>query len=131
MSIAALGNRHKTHTQCRRLAAITNSLYSFWWDVQMDWDLTLLGKTRHTNPYGLRQQRVFHSPMVYYIVIIFDIILRFAWSFKLSLHTVYLDGVEGGVFLLEIMEILRRWVWVYFRVEAEMVRGTPSANIDL
>ncbi|CAK3843424.1 related to ERD1, required for retention of luminal ER s [Lecanosticta acicola] len=114
-----------------RLAAITNSLYSFWWDVSMDWDLTLLSKQRHMQPFGLRQQRVFRLPMVYYLVVAFDIVLRFAWSFKLSLHLVYLDGIEGGIFLLEIMELLRRWVWVYFRVETEWVRSTPAASVPL
>lgn len=97
----------------------------------MDWDLTLLSKNRHMSPFGLRQQRVFSLPMTYYVVVVFDVILRFAWSFKLSLHLVYLDGIEGGIFLLEIMELLRRWVWVYFRVEAEYVRSMPSSNIDL
>lgn len=115
----------------RRLAAITNSLYSFWWDVSMDWDLTLLSKQQHKQPFGLRQQRVFRLPMAYYLVVAFDIILRFAWSFKLSLHLVYLDGIEGGIFLLEIMELLRRWVWVYFRVETEWVRSTPTATVPL
>lgn len=97
----------------------------------MDWDLTLLSKSRHPKPFGLRQHRVLNLPMVYYAVVAFDIVLRFAWSFKLSLHLVYLDGIEGGIFLLEIMELLRRWVWVYFRVETEFVRNMSSTNIDM
>lgn len=97
----------------------------------MDWDLTVLSRTRHTSPFGLRQQRIFRLPIVYYIVIGFDLILRFAWSWKLSLALVYLDGIEGGVFLLEIVELLRRWIWVYFRVETEWIRGTPTSQIGL
>lgn len=97
----------------------------------MDWDLTFLSRYRHKSPYGLRQQRVFQAPILYYLVIVFDIVLRFAWSMKLSLHLVKLDGLEGGVFLLEVLELLRRWVWVYFRVETEWVRSMPSSNIDL
>lgn len=119
-------------TGYRTLAAVTNSLYSFWWDVSMDWDLTLLSKSQHAKPFGLRQHRVFKLPMLYYAVVGFDIVLRFAWSFKLSLHLVYLDGIEGGVFLLEIFELLRRFVWVYFRVETEFVRNMSSTtDIDL
>lgn len=97
----------------------------------MDWDLTFLSRYRHKSPYGLRQQRVFRQPLIYYIVIGVDIILRFAWSMKLSLHVVKLDGLEGGVFLLEILELLRRWMWVYFRVETEYVRTTPALMVDL
>ncbi|KAF7196022.1 Protein ERD1-like 1, partial [Pseudocercospora fuligena] len=114
-----------------RLAALVNSLYSFWWDVSMDWDLTLLSRYRHRSPFGLRQQRVFRAPFLYYSVVAFDLVLRFAWSWKLSLALVYLDGIEGGVFLLEIVELLRRWVWVYFRVETEWVRSTQPASIAL
>ncbi|EME39319.1 hypothetical protein DOTSEDRAFT_159559 [Dothistroma septosporum NZE10] len=116
------------------LAALTNSLYSFWWDISRDWDLTLLSQTYHAQPekpFGLRQHRIFKLPMIYYVVIVFDLIFRFAWSMKLSLHLVYLDGIEGGIFLLEIMELLRRWVWVYFRVETEYVRNLPATSIDL
>lgn len=100
----------------------------------MDWDLTLLSSTytpQPGKPVGLRQHRVFKLPMIYYVVIIFDLVFRFAWSMKLSLHLVYLDGIEGGIFLLEIMELLRRWVWVYFRVETEYVRSLPATAIDL
>jgi hypothetical protein len=97
----------------------------------MDWDLTFLSRYRHKSPYGLRQQRVFRQPLIYYAVIGIDIVLRFAWSMKLSLHVVKLDGLEGGVFLLEILELLRRWMWVYFRVETEFVRSTPTLTVDL
>ena len=100
----------------------------------MDWDLTLLSRTFHAQPekpFGLRQHRIFRLPVIYYAVIVFDLIFRFAWSMKLSLHLVYLDGIEGGIFLLEIMELLRRWVWVYFRVETEYVRNLPGTSIDL
>ena len=120
-----------TLTFTRRLAALVNSLYSFWWDVSMDWDLTLLSRYRHRSPFGLRQQRVFRAPLLYYSVVAFDLVLRFAWSWKLSLALVYLDGIEGGVFLLEIVELLRRWVWVYFRVETEWVRSTQPASVAL
>jgi hypothetical protein len=91
----------------------------------------LLSRYRHRSPYGLRAQRVFRAPGAYYAVVCFDLLLRFAWSWKLSLAVVYLDGLEGGIFLLEILEILRRWVWVYFRVETEWVRSTPNNSIAL
>lgn len=33
----------------------------------------------------------------------------------------YVD-MEGTMFLLEIFEILRRWMWIFFRIETECVR---------
>ena len=115
----------------RRLAALVNSLSSFWWDVSMDWDLTLLSRHRHKSPYGLRQYRIFRQPVIYYLLVGFDLGLRFAWSWKLSLALVKLDGIEGGIFLLEILELTRRWVWVYFRVETEWVRSSGPSGIAL
>lgn len=97
----------------------------------MDWDLTFLSRHRLQSPLGLRQQRVFRHSVLYYLVVGFDLGLRFAWSWKLSLALVKLDGLEGGIFLLEIMELTRRWIWVYFRVETEWVRSSGPASIAL
>ncbi|KAF2212739.1 hypothetical protein CERZMDRAFT_111791 [Cercospora zeae-maydis SCOH1-5] len=129
--LSSMSGRDPTWKVFWRLAALINSLYSFWWDVTMDWDLTLLSRHRHKSPYGLRQHRIFRQPVVYYLLVGFDLGLRFAWSWKLSLALVKLDGVEGGIFLLEILELTRRWVWVYFRVEAEWIRSNGVSGIAL
>jgi len=31
--------------------------------------------------------------------------------------------LEGGIFTMEVLEVFRRWVWIFFRVETEWVRG--------
>ena len=112
---------------------MTNSLYSFYWDVAKDWDLTLLSSARHNpeHPYGLRRARVFDSPLLYYTVIAIDLLLRCSWSLKLSVHLEHFNDIEGGIFLLEIFEICRRWMWVFFRVEAEWIRARASGDVLL
>lgn len=112
---------------------MTNSLYSFYWDVAKDWDLTLLSSARNNpeHPYGLRRQRVFDKPMLYYVVIVIDLLLRCSWSLKLSVHLEHFNDIEGGIFLLEILEICRRWMWVFFRVEAEWIRARASGDVLL
>ncbi|PIA90613.1 Protein ERD1 1 [Cercospora beticola] len=129
--LSSISGKDPTWKVFWRLAALVNSLYSFWWDVSMDWDLTLLSRHRHKSPYGLRQYRIFRQPVIYYLLVGFDLGLRFAWSWKLSLALVKLDGIEGGIFLLEILELTRRWVWVYFRVETEWVRSSGPSGIAL
>jgi EXS family len=69
-------------TDNRILFVIINSVYSFWWDVVMDWNLTLL-----TNPsapgtklWGLRKTIHFSSPQLYYTAIALDFILRYTPS---------------------------------------------------
>ncbi|RMZ78581.1 hypothetical protein DV738_g3790, partial [Chaetothyriales sp. CBS 135597] len=101
-----------------------NSFYSFYWDVTKDWDLTLLTPARKPQspneyPYGLRRYRYFHAPSLYYFAIWLDLMLRCTWTFKLSPHLDHFNDLEGGIFLIEILEVARRWMWIFFRVETE------------
>jgi hypothetical protein len=98
-----------------------NSLYSFYWDVAKDWDLTLFSAHRDDSdhPWGLRKQRYFEAKELYYFVIALDFLLRFTWSLKLSPHLDHFNDMEGGIFLMELLEVFRRWIWIFFRVETE------------
>lgn len=115
------------------MAVTVNSLYSFYWDVARDWDLTLLSAARKDpdHPYGLRRVRVFEMPELYWAVIAVDLVLRCSWSLKLSVHLEHFNDIEGGIFLLEFLEVCRRWMWVFFRVETEWVRARSSGDILL
>nr|ODN89463.1 hypothetical protein L203_02173 [Cryptococcus depauperatus CBS 7841] len=174
------------------LAVCVNSLYSFWWDVMMDWGLTLWeidtwfpnrregglylispgGRRRegwverikrvlgtqnqishqrspcptpsssHSTPqassilspqrsssssksffaFGLRSTLLLPDPTVYHIFTLIDLVLRFTWSLKLSSHLHTISEIESGVFLMEILELLRRWMWVFIRCEWEIVK---------
>ena len=63
----------------RILFVIINSLYSFWWDVVMDWKLTILTNPSAPGPklWGLRKTIHFSSPQLYYTAIALDFILRY------------------------------------------------------
>ena len=41
------------------------------------------------------------------------------WSIKLSPHLHHINEMEGGIFFMETLEIVRRWIWISFRFEAE------------
>jgi hypothetical protein len=68
-------------------------------------------------PRGLRAELHFSETTAYYFAIFVDLVLRFTWSLKLSskLHTI--SEIESGVFMMEVLELLRRWMWVFFRME--------------
>lgn len=104
-------------------AVFINSGYSFYWDVARDWDLTLFSsraeRENPEHPWGLRRHRWFHAKEFYYAAIIVDAMLRCTWSFKLSPHLDHFNDLEGGIFLMEALEVLRRWIWIFFRVECE------------
>jgi hypothetical protein len=48
---------------------------------------------------------------------------------KLSVHLEHFNDFEGGIFVLELMEVFRRWMWVFFRVETEWVRTKGSGDL--
>lgn len=117
------------------VAVMVNSLYSFYWDIAQDWDLTLFssGRAHPDQPYGLRRVRVFANgmPELYYAIIAVDLLLRCTWSMKLSVHLEHFNDIEGGIFLLEMLEVGRRWMWAYLRMEAEWIRGRASGDVLL
>nr|GAT60534.1 protein-er retention protein [Mycena chlorophos] len=150
------------------LAAVVNSLYSFWWDVTNDWGLTLLrsndasrekpapprrlllphrtaasedhgsSATNHqrqtSHPFGLRAMLLFPLP-VYPLVIFLNLVLRLTWSIKLSSHLHSKSEGSVAIFWLEMAEVLRRWLWVFVRVEWEVIKrlqgGPLSGRRDL
>ncbi|KAI0001338.1 EXS family-domain-containing protein [Russula compacta] len=152
------------------LAALINSMYSFWWDVTNDWGFDLLQFSPKFNrfrqsraqvhpitleseesvtsprnnmtspspapprvsshprpvgvhPYGLRPRLLYPLP-VYPLAIFINLVLRLTWSVKLSSHLHARAQGEGSFFIfwVEVAELVRRWVWVFIRVEWEIVR---------
>lgn len=112
-------------------AVFINSFYSFYWDVAKDWDLSLFSSARksHMHPYGLRPRLYFPSKELYYFAIVTDLLLRCTWSLKLSPHLDQFADFESGIFLMEFLEVGRRWMWIFFRVETEWVRNTSDRGL--
>ncbi|KAK9353053.1 EXS family-domain-containing protein [Lipomyces doorenjongii] len=116
------------------LCMVVNSLYSFYWDVTKDWDLTMFkisSKNANLPHKGLRSILYFPSPYIYYAAVFVDFILRFTWSLKVSPHLYFFNHQEGGVFALEMMELLRRWIWLFLRIETEWIRTTGSGRLPV
>ena len=72
-------------------------------------------------PYGLRPTLLLPLS-VYPFAILIDLILRLTWSAKLSSHLHSFIDDDRAIFLIEFAEMLRRWMWVFLRVEWEVVR---------
>ncbi|KAK8089772.1 EXS-domain-containing protein [Apiospora hydei] len=114
-------------------ACLVNSLYSFYWDVAKDWDLTLFNNAHQRNapdqPFGLRRRLVVGPPILYYAVIALDLTLRCTWTLKLSAHLDHISDFESSLFVIEFLEVLRRWIWIFFRVETEWVRNQVTLGV--
>ncbi len=118
--------------------------YTVYWDVCRDWGLFESGlRLRDPNDSGnsqqgstrmhrshsfhdlsesfmpfLRKDRLLPSPWIYYAAIIVNFLLRSLWVLSLSVDSTALVGPQLN-FFLATMEILRRCMWGFFRLEKE------------
>ena len=79
------------------------------------------------HPYGLRTRLLYPLP-VYPLALFINLVLRLTWSIKLSSH-LHADALgEGSLFIfwLEVAELVRRWIWVFIRVEWEIVKRAQN-----
>ncbi|GLE03319.1 hypothetical protein PINS_up012209 [Pythium insidiosum] len=111
------------------LCAVFNSLYSFLWDVIMDWGLGQPGLPRRVM--FLRHQLLYRPRVLYYVVIAVDFVLRILWVTK------WWDWELLGVdfkMLSMIAEVLRRCMWNFVRVEWQCIKleilGTKKLSED-
>ncbi|QRW08269.1 ER retention-like protein [Ceratobasidium sp. AG-Ba] len=93
-------------------------------------DVDGIMRVQHSHPFGLRDNLLFRDSLVYYLVIFLNLFLRFTWSLKLSTHLDTVEELESSVFLIEALEVTRRWVWVFFRVEWEAIKKEQAASTN-
>ena len=114
-----------------QLAVIVNTLYSFWWDIVMDWGLPQYSRWPFTS-WRLRSTR-YYPAGVYLFIAVLNLMLRASWSLKLldvqilgtHLHLPLLGG-EVTVFVLSVLEVLRRTQWTMLRLEWEWIKTAPQ-----
>jgi len=111
---------HDQHLQILWLYCVTiNTLYSFLWDILMDWGLARDANARFPL---LRNHLVYQSPLPYYLAMVLDLCLRLCWSLKLSSHLQQHASGQAFVFAFEVLEVFRRFVWNFFRVEWQYIQ---------
>ncbi|KAM8930957.1 solute carrier family 53 member 1 [Pelodytes ibericus] len=95
-----------------------SSCYTLIWDLKMDWGL--FDRNAGENTF-LREEIVYPQKAYYYCAIIQDVLLRFAWTIQISLSTLGLFRDAGDIIstILAPLEVFRRFVWNFFRLENE------------
>jgi hypothetical protein len=92
--------------------AFTTSVYSYLWDVMFDWGL-------FSNREYLRDELNFPK-WFYYMAIVMNLFLRFTWVVLLAPnHWDWLAHANVVVYVLAVLEVCRRSVWVLLRMENE------------
>ncbi|CAG8516073.1 7328_t:CDS:2 [Ambispora leptoticha] len=124
------------------LSVAFNSIYSFYWDIEKDWELHFFtsGSSQKISSgrfslkipnFKLRQPMQFKWPIVYYLAMLTDFLLRFTWSLKLSSHLHVVTELEARVFLMECLEVGRRWLWIFFKMEKTWIQEQKTLGYEL
>jgi len=113
-------------------AAVINSCYSIVWDIKCDWNLELLNSSPLAYKHGgLRGVLFFRPRIVYYFVILLDISFRLLWALKVTTNFRFIGDTESGLFGLELLEILRRSMWMCLRTEKEWITTHGAGNLPV
>ena len=143
-SVVLFGVFHHTFTDSKSIdsyrvywiiSLVISTLYSYLWDIFMDFGL---GDLRYA---GLRDQLMYANKSVYYVCIVADLFLRFAWSLTLVPRGEHAPFAPGVIIylqpLLAIAEVTRRCMWGALRLEYEHINvlgfkkaeGVSAANV--
>lgn len=98
------------------ISAVVSTCYTFAWDIKMDWGL--LDKSAGENIL-LREEIVYSSKAFYYFAVIEDLIFRLLWTLTVSVGELTIFHSEILKLILSICEVLRRFIWNFFRLENE------------
>ncbi|KAL4634873.1 xenotropic and polytropic retrovirus receptor 1 [Arapaima gigas] len=100
------------------VSSVVNSLYTLIWDLKMDWGL--FDRNAGENTF-LREEIVYPQKAYYYCAIVEDIILRFAWTIQISVTSMSTIPSTSEIIttVLAPLEVFRRFVWNFFRLENE------------
>ncbi|XP_042057039.1 phosphate transporter PHO1 homolog 3-like [Salvia splendens] len=97
------------------ITSIIATILSTYWDIVVDWGL-LQSKSKNR---WLRDKLLVPHKSVYFVAIILNVLLRLAWMQTVMRFTVFSLHRQTMVTLVASLEILRRGLWNFFRLENE------------
>ncbi|ELR12179.1 SPX domain containing protein [Acanthamoeba castellanii str. Neff] len=109
------------------IAFIVSTLYSYLWDIFMDWGL---GRW-HSQNFPLRDELFYSNrKWFYYYCIVSNFVFRFFWTITLSgtpIHT-GIDSTTMG-WIAATVEVVRRFTWSLLRVENEFQSKAGDVSV--
>ncbi|XP_063705929.1 solute carrier family 53 member 1-like [Culicoides brevitarsis] len=97
--------------------AVIFSIYAYAWDVRQDFDLW--DCKAQVNTKCLRDELIYESKAFYWFGIFEDLVMRFVTTFTISLTEMGFITNHFVISILNILEVARRCIWNYFRLENE------------
>jgi hypothetical protein len=126
------------------ITCLISSTYKVIWDIKMDWGFFNINAGENTY---LREQIIYPRKVYYYISIVVNIIFRYIWIINIFFHFNSVFGEYSDIigFSFAFIELFRRFIWNYFRLENEhltncgefravrdiSIRPTPIINDNL
>mgnify|MGYP002378605865 CR=1 FL=1 len=133
--------------------SFVNSSYSYYWDIKMDWGFEMFdgifrkkSKLSVTRP---SHKLAFSQNAVYYFAIVADFVLRFLWVLKIFIIkqeftdddwtyvrviSTFLYGYDVyslGYTVIEFLEIYRRWIWCFIKLENDWVKLQSVDQLEM
>lgn len=125
-----------------------NSLYSTLWDIQIDWGHNIIDNLRHyKNKRSYLQIGKELNCITMYSLYSINVVLRFFWIFDLLIFNkeqnffrfqesnnsilVSKNYLSFGFTSIQILELMRRWLWIFLKVDNEYNLSFKSFNQEL
>ncbi|XP_010461306.1 PREDICTED: phosphate transporter PHO1 homolog 8 [Camelina sativa] len=90
------------------------TFYGTYWDIVYDW-----GLLHRPSKSWLREKLLVPHKSVYYVAMVVNIVLRLAWLQTVLDFNISFLHRETMIALIAILEIIRRGIWNFFRLENE------------
>ncbi|MCL7051495.1 hypothetical protein MKW94_023946 [Papaver nudicaule] len=101
------------------IAAVANT----YWDLVIDWGLLQW----HSKNFCLRDKLLVPHKSVYFIAMILDVLLRFAWLQSiLGFREFFFFHRTAVTAIFACLEIIRRGIWNFFRLENEHLNNVGN-----
>lgn len=114
------------------LSFVGATVFQFVWDIFQDWGMVNISLPGNGNVLSatveLRSKRLLGSTWLYIVVMVFNLVLRFAWTLTLlpspepedgfSFYAVVVSHIGP---IVAAAEIVRRMIWGFYRLEWEQI----------
>ncbi|KAL0705183.1 hypothetical protein Bca4012_071608 [Brassica carinata] len=100
------------------------TFYGTYWDIVFDW-----GLLHKSSKSWLRGKLLVPHKSVYYVAMVVNVVLRLAWLQTVLDFNIPFLHREIMVALLAILEIIRRGIWNFFRLENEHLNNVGKDSL--
>ncbi|KZV33662.1 hypothetical protein F511_34178 [Dorcoceras hygrometricum] len=97
------------------ITSIGATIVSTYWDIVFDWGLFQWNSKNRF----LRDKLLVPHKSVYYAAVVLNVLLRLAWMQTVLNITIFSFHTQMMIALVAILEIIRRCIWNFFRLENE------------